>query len=164
MDMAGATTLLPTVAGHWRASSDLVALIGGALTGLAVMPGCVIGRYPCTRFPPRTVYIAGSLAFGLGEGLMALSPNTPATFAVLSILNAFLAGLANGPYSVVIFASMGSKAAATLGSILSNLGQLPLVPAARRPPSSCAKAFVRAGASGSARSPTCRRCRSSRPR
>lgn len=127
MDMGAATTLLPTVAGQWRASSDLVALFGGALVGLAVMPGCIIGGYLCTRFPPRTVYISGSLAFGLGEALMALSPHTPTTYAVFSLLNAFLAGLANGPYSGVIFASMGSKAAATLGSILSSLGQLPLL-------------------------------------
>jgi hypothetical protein len=42
-------------------------------------------------------------------------------------MNAFLWGLANGPYTGVIYDSMGSNAAATLGSILSSLGQLPLV-------------------------------------
>ena len=127
MDMGAATTMLPTVAGHWRATPDMVALVGGVLAGLAVSPGCVLGGYLCTRFPPRYVYLAGSLIFGLGEALMAVLPHTPATFALLGLMNAFLAGLANGPYTGVVYDSMGSKAAATLGSILFSLGQLPLV-------------------------------------
>ena len=127
MDMGAATAMLPTVASHWRATPDMVALIGGVLGGLAVAPGCVLGGYLCTRFPPRYVYLAGSLAFGLGEALMAFSPHTPVTFALLGLTNAFLWGLANGPYTAVIYDSMGSKAAATLGSILFSIGQLPLV-------------------------------------
>lgn len=126
-DLGAATSLLPTVAKNWGAGADVVALTGGALAGLFVSPGCLLGGYLCNRFPPKTVYVIGSLAFGLGEAAMAFAPHTPFNFVLFVILNAFLGGAANGPYSAVINECLTRRAAATLGSILSSLGQVPLV-------------------------------------
>jgi MFS family permease len=126
-DLGAALTLLPAVAKHWGAGADLVALTGGGLAAFAVTPGCLIGGYLCTLFSPKTVYVAGSLVFGLGEAAMAFAPHTPFTYGLFVLLNAFLAGAANGPYSAVIFECLSPKAAATLGSLLASLGQAPLV-------------------------------------
>jgi len=126
-DMGAALALLPAVARNWGAGADLVALTGGALAGFAVMPGCILGGYLCTRFAPRSVYLVGSLIFGLGEAAMAFAPHTPLSFGLFVLLNSFLAGAANGPYSAVIFDCLGPRAAASLGSILSSLGQAPLL-------------------------------------
>ena len=126
-DMGAALGLLPTVARNWGAGSDLVALTGGALAGLVVAPGCILGGYLCNRFTPRTVYLVGSLVFGFGEAAMAFAPHTPFNFGLFVLLNAFLAGAANGPYSAVIFDCLGPRAAASLGSLLSSLGQVPLL-------------------------------------
>ena len=126
-DLGAATSLLPTVAKHWGAGADLVALTTGALYGVFVVPGCLVGGYLCTRFSSKTVYVVGSLLFGLGEAAMAFGPHTPQAFAVFVLLNAFLAGAANGPYSAVIYDCLSPKAAATLGALLASLGQVPLV-------------------------------------
>jgi MFS transporter, PAT family, beta-lactamase induction signal transducer AmpG len=126
-DMGAAIGLLPTVASHWGAGGDLVALTGGALAGLTVMPGCLLAGHLCTRFIPRSVYLVGSLVFGLGEAAMAFAPHTPFNFGLFVLLNSFLAGAANAPYSAVIYDCLGPRAAATLGSLLASLGQAPLV-------------------------------------
>jgi len=104
-----------------------VALVSGALGGLASAPGCVVGGYLCNRFAPRTIYIIGGLAFAVGEAAMALAPHTPVTFGAFVLLNAFLLGMANGAYSALIFRSLGSRSVATLGSILASLGQIPVL-------------------------------------
>jgi len=126
-DMGAATALLPTVAKYWSAGADLVALTTGVLSGFMMAAGCLVGGYLCTRFPSKTVYVVGSLIFGLGEAAMAFAPHGPSAFALFVLVNSFLAGAANGPYSAVIFDCLSPRAAASLGSLLSSLGQAPLV-------------------------------------
>jgi PAT family beta-lactamase induction signal transducer AmpG len=127
LDLGAATNMLPAVAWRWRASADVVALVSGALGGCAFIPGCVLGGYLSTRFPLRPLYMALSVAFAAGEAAMTLAPHTPAAFAAFVLLNNLLLGAANGAYTAVIFDCLGAQAAATLGSILFSLGQVPLL-------------------------------------
>jgi MFS transporter, PAT family, beta-lactamase induction signal transducer AmpG len=127
LDLGAAMGLLPTVAGRWRASADLVALASGAVGGLAFAPGCVVGGYLTVRFPHRPLYVGLSLAFAAGEAAMALAPHTPYAFVAFILLNNLLLGAANGAYTAVIFDCLGPRSAATLGSILFSLGQIPLL-------------------------------------
>ena len=67
------------------------------------------------------------MAFAAGEGAMALAPHTPFAFVGFILLNNLLLGTANGAYAAVIFDCLGPHSAATLGSILFSLGQIPVL-------------------------------------
>lgn len=125
--LGAATSLLPAVAGDWHASADMVALVLGALTGIANLPGCVIGGYLCDIFPRRTVYILSALACALGEAAMAFGPHTPLWFAIFAILNAVLLGLSWAAVAAVAFEQLGARAAATVAAVLSSISNLPVV-------------------------------------
>ncbi|HEX3366586.1 MFS transporter [Phenylobacterium sp.] len=125
--LGAATTLLPTVAGDWHASADTVALVLGAITGIANLPGCIIGGYLCDIFPRRTVYVLSALACALGEAAMAFGPHTPLSFGVFAILNAVLLGLSWAAVSAVCFEQLGARAAATVAAVLSSISNLPVV-------------------------------------
>jgi MFS family permease len=119
--------LLPAAAGAWHASSDLVALVRGALGGLTTIPGCILGGYLCRRFPQRTVYIWGALAYAGGLAAMALAPHTPAAFAGFVILNGMILGVAFGALTAVIFDCLGPTSAATIFAALASLSNVPLL-------------------------------------
>lgn len=124
----GATqTLLATVSGDWGASSDLVALILGAVSGVATLPGCVLGGYLCDRFPRRAVYACAAIASALGEVAMAFGPHTPAGFTVFVVLNAMLQGAAWSSVTAVIFGELGPRAAATVAAVGGSVSNLPVV-------------------------------------
>jgi MFS family permease len=125
--LGAAGQLLSTVAGDWHASADLVALVLGAVTGVANLPGCLIGGYLCDLFPRRTVYILSALACALGEAAMAFGPHTPAWFAAFAVLNAVLLGLSWAAVSAVCFEQLGARAAATVAAVLSSISNLPVV-------------------------------------
>ena len=125
--LGAAGQLLSTVAGDWHASADLVALVLGAVTGIANLPGCLLGGYLCDIFPRRTVYILSALACALGEAAMAFGPHTPVFFAVFVVLNAVLLGLSWAAVAAVAFEQLGAKAAATVAAVLSSISNLPVV-------------------------------------
>jgi MFS family permease len=125
--LGAATRLLPAVAGEWRASADLVALVQGALGGVASIPGCIIGGYLCLRFRHRTVYMWAALAFAGGEAVMAWAPHTPTDFVVFALANAVILGVCYGALSGIIFDALGPRGAATVGSILASLSNVPLL-------------------------------------
>jgi MFS transporter, PAT family, beta-lactamase induction signal transducer AmpG len=105
----------------------MVALTLGAVSGIANLPGCVLGGYVCDRFPRRTVYVLASLACALGEAAMAWGPHTPGWFAVFVILNAAMQGFGWAAIAAVCFEQLGARAAATVGAVLTSLSNLPVV-------------------------------------
>lgn len=125
--LGAASNLFSAVAGDWRASADLVALVTGVLGGLATIPGCILGGYLCDRFPRRVVYVWAALACAAGEAAMAWAPHTPSWFAGMVLANAFLLGVGYSALSAVIFDCLGGIGAATIASMLSSLCNLPLV-------------------------------------
>jgi PAT family beta-lactamase induction signal transducer AmpG len=124
--LGAATSLLAAVAGDWHASGDLVALVLGVVSGLASLPGCILGGYLCDLFPRRTVYVLTAMGCGLCELAMAAGPHTPAAFAIFVILNALLLGCAWAAVSAVVYEQLGAKAAATLAAVLSSFSNLPV--------------------------------------
>ncbi len=125
--LGAAGQLLSTVAGDWHASADLVALMLGAVTGLANIPGCVIGGYLCDILPRRTVYMTGALGCALAEAAMAWGPHTPGWFSFFVVRNAVLLGLLWAAVAAVAFAQLGSTATATVAAVLSSISNLPVV-------------------------------------
>jgi predicted MFS family arabinose efflux permease len=115
------------VAGDWRASANLVALVTGMLGGLVAVPGCIAGGYLCARFPPRIMLMTSGLACALGEASMALAPHTPALFAGFVLVNNLLLGVAWACVSGVVFEALPSVGAATVGSVLVSASNVPTV-------------------------------------
>ncbi|MDB5475286.1 MAG: AmpG permease [Phenylobacterium sp.] len=125
--LGAATNLLSAVAGDWHVSADLVALMLGAVSGVANLPGCLIGGYLCDRFPRRTVYVIAALGCALGEAAMALGPHTPLAFCAFVTLNAVLLGAAWAAVSAVVFDKLSGRGAATVASALSSFANLPVL-------------------------------------
>ena len=57
---------------------------------------------------------------------MAFGPHTPVAFSAFVILNAVLLGVAWAAISAVIFDKLTGRGAATLSTVLSSLGNLPV--------------------------------------
>jgi len=125
--LGAAGQLLSTVASDWHASADLVALMLGVVTGVANIPGCVIGGYLCDIFPRRTVYMTGALGCALAEAAMAWGPHTPGWFSFFVVLSAVLLGLSWAAVAAVAFEQLGTTATATVAAMLSSLSNLPVV-------------------------------------
>jgi hypothetical protein len=119
--------LLPAAAATWHASSDLVALMRGALGGLTTIPGCVLGGYLCKRFRHRTVYIWAALAYAGGLAAMATAPHTPFAFAAFVITNGVILGAAFGALTSVVFDTLGPTSPATVNAGLNSLSNVPLL-------------------------------------
>ena len=125
--LGAAGQLLSTVADDWHASADLVALMLGVVTGVANIPGCVIGGYLCDILPRRTVYMFGALGCALAEAAMAWGPHTPGWFSFFVVLNAVLLGLSWAAVAAVAFEQLGATATATVAAVLSSISNLPVV-------------------------------------
>jgi len=125
--LGAAVGLLPAAAGAWHASSDLVALVRGALGGVTAIPGCILGGYLCRRFRHRTVYICAALAYAAGLTAMAIAPHTPFAFGAFMVGNGVILGVAFGALSAVIFDTLGHASPATVNAGLSSLSNVPLL-------------------------------------
>ena len=125
--LGASANLLPAAAGAWHASADLVALMSGALGGLATIPGCVVGGYLCRRHLHRAVYILGALAYAAGLTAMALAPHTPFAFGAFVVLNGMILGLALAAMTSVNFDALGPTSPATVSAGLISLCNVPLL-------------------------------------
>ena len=127
--LGAAAGLLPAAAGAWRASSDLVALVRGALGGVTTIPGCLLGGYLCRHFQHRTVYWLAALVYAAGLAAMALAPHTPFAFGAFMILNGVILGVSFGALTSVNFAALGPTSPATVSAGLNSLSNVPLLAA-----------------------------------
>jgi PAT family beta-lactamase induction signal transducer AmpG len=125
--LGASANLWGAVAGDWNASADLVALVSGALGGVASIPGCLLGGYLCDRLPRRPVCVVACLVSAAGLAAMALAPHTPGWFAAMVLINAALLGVAWAAVSAVIFEILGLVGAATVSSLFSSGANLPVV-------------------------------------
>ncbi|HEV2366136.1 MAG TPA: MFS transporter [Caulobacteraceae bacterium] len=125
--LGAVASIIASVAGHWRASADLVALTNGVLSGAISIPGCIFGGYLCIRFPSRPVYVWGALACALEEAAMALAPHTPAAFVGFILGYNLLLGVAYGGFATVVYECLGRAGAATVGGFMFSLANLPVL-------------------------------------
>lgn len=124
--VGSATNLWSAVAGDWRASADLVALVNGVFGGVVSMIGCLIGGYVADRMDRKRAYILfGLLIAGVAIG-MALAPRTPAMFAVFTLVYGLVLGLCYAAWGGVVLESIGRGAAATKYNLLAGLSNIPI--------------------------------------
>jgi len=127
MALGASNNLWAAVAGDWRASGDVVALVTGALGGVASIPGSLIAGALCRRYPPRGVYYwSGALCAGALIA-MAATPHTQTAFIVFTLASAALLGAAWGSLSSVAFNCIGCEGAATKAALIGSACNIPVV-------------------------------------
>lgn len=119
--------LLPSIARDWGASADLTATTTGVLSGLIVIPGCLLGGYLCDRLSAQAVLAWSSIACAAGELAMALGPRTPGAFVGFALANNVLTGVAYAAVAAAVFVGLKSASGGTIGSTLGSLSNVPLL-------------------------------------
>jgi len=124
--VAGASNLWSAVAGDWRASADLVALVNGVLGGVVSMAGCLLGGYAADRMDRKTINCLFGLLLAAVAIVMALAPRTPAMFVLFTLAYNAVSGLCYAAWGGVVLESIGRGAAATKYNILAGFSNIPI--------------------------------------
>ena len=122
----GAQQLWPSIAGDWHASATQVALVNGAMGGVASLIGCVAGGALCDRLDRKTAYCLYGLCLGVTAVAMAVLPRTSITFVVMTLVYAFVLGACYAAYGAVVLEVIGTTAAATKFQLLSAASNVPI--------------------------------------
>lgn len=122
-----AQNLWAAIARDWRASADLVALVGGLLSGLAGIAGCIAGGYICDRMDRKRAYLLFGVVMASISLAMALGPRTPWAFLVFATLYNGAVGLSYGAYSAVTLEAIGRGAAGTKFNLISSISNVPIL-------------------------------------
>ena len=122
-----ASNLWAAVADGWHASADTVALVNGALKGVACAFGCLVGGFVCDRMDRKTAYLAYGVAQALCVVVMALAPHTVGMFAAFTLLYSVLNGMGYAAFSAVVLETIGAGAAATEYNVYASLSNMPIL-------------------------------------
>jgi PAT family beta-lactamase induction signal transducer AmpG len=123
----GLQQLWAAIAKDWGAGADEVALVGGLLSGLVSIPGCIVGGYFADRIDKKRAYSIYGVALAAVAVGMALAPRTGMSFLVFASLYNFTVGLCYGAYSAVTLEAIGKGAAATKFNLISSLSNVPIL-------------------------------------
>ena len=121
-----ATNLWAAIATDWRASANTVALVTGALGGIAAAGGCLAGGYLCDRMDRKMAYIVFGLLQALCAVAMAMAPRTEPMYIGFVATYWFIAGLTYAAFSAVVLEAMGRGAAATKYNLFASLSNMPI--------------------------------------
>jgi nitrate/nitrite transporter NarK len=123
---AGAAgNLWSAVAPDWRASPDTVALVTGALSGVASAVGCVLGGWIADRVGRWWSYLGSGVLMAAVATAMAAAPRTTGVYSTGVLLYAVSTGMAYAAFSAVLLYVIGRGAASTKYATLASLGNLP---------------------------------------
>jgi MFS family permease len=121
-----ATSLWAAISADWSASANTVALVTGALGGVASALGCLSGGYLCDRMDRKTAYWVFGLAQALCAVAMAMSPRTEGMYVIFVTLYWFITGLTYAAFSAVVLEAIGLGAAATKYNLFASLSNTPI--------------------------------------
>jgi len=121
-----AANLLAAIADDWRASANTVALVTGALGGIASAIGCFIGGYLCDRMDRKTAYLVFGLAQALCAVAMAIAPRTEPMYIAFVMLYWVMTGFTYAAFSAVVLEAIGQGAAATKYNVFASLSNMPI--------------------------------------
>lgn len=127
MGTGAAAYLWGAVARDWGASADQVALITGALSGVAAMIGALAGGYLCDRMDRKGGYALFALALAACAVAMALGPRTPAAFMLFTMLYSLAVGGCYGAFGALTLEAIGQGAAATKYNLIASLANAPIL-------------------------------------
>jgi MFS family permease len=123
----GLQQIWPAIAKDWNAGADEVALVGGLLSGLVSIPGCIISGVVADRIDRKLAYAIFGVALSGVAVAMALGPRTPVAFLVFACLYNATVGFSYGAYSAVTLEAIGKGAAGTKYNLISSLSNVPIL-------------------------------------
>jgi len=115
-----------TVAAHWGAGADDVALVNGLLAGFVMALGSFIGGQLCLLQRPRVVYAVVGLVMALVGLGMSVAPPTRMVFIAGGMSYALVTGLAYASWTGLVLEVVGGGAAATKYNIFASLSNFPI--------------------------------------
>lgn len=121
------SNLWSTVAQDWKADADMVALVTGILNGIVSALGCVAGGFIIDKFGIWKAYFGLGIICAVITAAMAVLKMQPSVFAAGVLVYGFTTGLVYGAYTALLLYACGKKYVPTKFSLLSSLGNLPVV-------------------------------------
>lgn len=119
--------LWSAIAGEWKTSTDMVALVTGLLSGLVSALGCVAGGFLVDKKGVWFGYLTSGAVCAIVTLVMALMPANPSVFITGVLMYTFGIGLINAAFSAAILFAIGKKNVATKYALLASFGNLPVV-------------------------------------
>jgi PAT family beta-lactamase induction signal transducer AmpG len=123
----GLQQLWAAIAKDWGAGADEVALVGGLLSGLVSIPGCILGGYFADRIDKKRAYSLFGIVLSAAAVAMAFGPRTPMAFLLFACVYNAVVGFCYGAYSAVTLEAIGQGAAATKFNLISSLSNVPIL-------------------------------------
>lgn len=115
-----------TIAAHWGANADTVAMVQSILFGLVTTAGCFAGGWVCKRLNARGAYaVFGLVLAGIAAG-MAMAPANVTTYIGGNMVYAFGVGLAYAGFTAVALTAVGNSPAATGYNVFASLSNFPI--------------------------------------
>jgi PAT family beta-lactamase induction signal transducer AmpG len=122
-----ASNLWPAVADDWHASASTVAVVNGALGGLASAIGCLGGGYLADFLNRRVAYLGYGVLLALCGLAMALFPHTESAYVTFTLVYAVISGMCFAAFSAVTLEAIGLGAAATKYNLYASLSNVPIM-------------------------------------
>ncbi len=119
--------LWSAVAKDWNTDANTVVLVTGLLCGGVSAIGCIAGGFITDRYGVWNAYLGSGVVCALFTILIAVFPYHPATYIVGVLTYGLCTGLMYTAFTAIIFFVIGKKHVATKYSLLSSLGNLPVV-------------------------------------
>ncbi len=123
----GLQQLWAGIAKDWNAGADAVALVGGLLSGLVSIPGCIIAGIIADKIDRKLAYALFGIVLSAVAIGMALGPRTPLAFVVWACVYNAVVGFCYGAYSAVTLEAIGKGAAGTKYNLISSLSNGPIL-------------------------------------
>jgi MFS family permease len=115
------------IAKDWGAGSNLVAVTGGWIAGIAAAVGCLIGGIMSDRLGRRFAYMLAGAILAAVAVAMAVSPHGPVTYTIYTMAYQFASGIAYGCFTGFVLEVIGKGAAATKYNALASLSNIPIL-------------------------------------
>lgn len=119
--------LWSAVATDWKTDADTVALVTGLLCGGVSAVGCISGGFLADRFGVWKAYLGTGFICAVINILISVMPYHPASYIFGVLVYGFCTGLIYAAYTAIIFFVIGKKHTATKFSLMSSLGNFPVV-------------------------------------
>jgi len=122
-----AANVWSSIAVDWKVDADTVALVTGVISGLISAVGCVVGGWFADKYGVWWAYLGSGMVCAIVGIGMATLPYHPWVYIGGVLAYGFALGLMNAAFSAILLYAIGKKMASTKYSLLSSLGNLPVV-------------------------------------
>ncbi len=121
-----ASNLFAAIAGDWKASGDVVAIVTGIIGGLITAIGCLVGGWVCDLMSRQLAYVLMGLLQVICCIGMAFCPHTPLMYIIWTLLYTLTNGLAYAAFNAYTLEAIGKGAAATKFELYAGVSNTPI--------------------------------------